>query len=128
MLLASFVLLTLGGERAQLLGGFKYFALNFLSSLFYLVAVGLTYGLTGTLNMADLHLRLREATSQELHLLAGFLLLSLGIKAALFPFFFWLPAAYPTPPLPLAAFSGPCPPRWRCTPFSASSPSCSPGG
>lgn len=104
MLLSSFVLLTLGGERAQLLGGFKYFALNFLSSLFYLMAAGMLYGLTGSLNLADLHLRLAQVEPARTTLVAGFFLLALSIKAALFPFFFWLPASYHTPPLPVAAF------------------------
>lgn len=104
MLLSSFVLMTLGGERAQLLGGFKYFALNFLSSLFYLIASGLLYGLAGSLNMADLHLRLAEVEPERVSQVAGFFLLALSIKAALFPLFFWLPASYHTPPLPVAAF------------------------
>ncbi|TFU27228.1 proton-conducting transporter membrane subunit [Thermus tengchongensis] len=104
MLLSSFVLLTLGGERVQLLGGLKYFALNFLSSLFYLMAVGLLYGLTGSLNLADLHLRLAHVDPAQVSLVAGFFLLALSIKAALFPLFFWLPASYHTPPLPVAAF------------------------
>ncbi|BDG25911.1 cation:proton antiporter [Thermus thermophilus] len=104
MLLSSFVLLTLGGERAQLLGGFKYFALNFLSSLFYLMGAGLLYGLTGSLNLADLHLRIDQVEPTRTSVVAGFFLLALSIKAALFPLFFWLPASYHTPPLPVAAF------------------------
>ncbi|MDM7324729.1 MAG: proton-conducting transporter membrane subunit [Thermus sp.] len=104
MLLSSFVLLTLGGERAQLLGGFKYFSLNFLSSLFYLMAAGLLYGLTGSLNLADLHLRMDQVEPARMSVVAGFFLLALSIKAALFPLFFWLPASYHTPPLPVAAF------------------------
>ena len=54
MLIASFVLLTLGGERSQLEGGLKYVTLNLISSAIFLAAVGLVYGLAGTLNMADL--------------------------------------------------------------------------
>ena len=54
MLMASFVLLALGGERAQLEGGVKYVTLNLLSSAIFLAAVGVLYGIAGTLNMADL--------------------------------------------------------------------------
>ncbi|MEC9083168.1 MAG: Na+/H+ antiporter subunit D, partial [Pseudomonadota bacterium] len=52
MLLASFALLTLGGERAQMEGAIKYVTLNLFSSALFLSAVGLLYGMVGTLNMA----------------------------------------------------------------------------
>jgi multicomponent Na+:H+ antiporter subunit D len=58
MLLSSFVLLTLGGERPQLEGAIKYVTLNLLSSMLFLASVGLIYAITGTLNMADLAVRL----------------------------------------------------------------------
>src|SRR6476661_8309217 len=58
MLMASFVLLVLGGERPQLHGGIKYVTLNLVSSALFLAAVGVLYGLTGTLNLADLARRL----------------------------------------------------------------------
>src|SRR5690625_5440810 len=54
MLLSSFALLTLGGERAQMEGAIKYVALNLFSSALLLSAIGLVYATTGTLNMADL--------------------------------------------------------------------------
>jgi multicomponent Na+:H+ antiporter subunit D len=53
MLMASFVLLVLGGERAQIEGAVKYVTLNLISSALLLEAVGILYGLVGTLNMAD---------------------------------------------------------------------------
>ena len=58
LLMASFVLLALGGERAQLEGALKYVALNLIASATLLVCIGLIYGMTGTLNLADLSLRL----------------------------------------------------------------------
>ncbi|HSP00102.1 MAG TPA: proton-conducting transporter membrane subunit, partial [Thioalkalivibrio sp.] len=58
MLVASFALLILGGERAQMEGAIKYVTLNLLSSALFLTGIGLLYGLTGTLNMADLAVKL----------------------------------------------------------------------
>lgn len=108
MLMASFVLMVLGGERRQLEGGLKYVILNLLSSLLFLSAIGLTYHYTGALNLADLALRMRQAPLGGLSLLIAVLFLAgFGIKTALFPFFFWLPASYHTPPVAVTAlFSG----------------------
>lgn len=108
MLMASFVLLTLGGERAQIEGGIKYVTLNLLSSALFLAGIGLLYGMAGTLNLADLSVKLGE-TNQSPRLLpvAMLLLIAFGIKAAVFPLFFWLPASYHTPPSPVSAlFAG----------------------
>ena len=60
LLIASFVLLALGGERAQLEGALKYVALNLVASAVLLVTIGVLYGLTGTVNLADLSLRMAE--------------------------------------------------------------------
>jgi len=99
MLMASFVLLALGGERAQLHGGIKYVTLNLVSSAVFLAAVGILYGLTGTLNMADLAERLNRIGPHSAVTAVGMLfLIAFGIKAAMFPLFFWLPASYHTPP------------------------------
>jgi multicomponent Na+:H+ antiporter subunit D len=108
MLIASFVLLALGGERAQLEGAVKYVTLNLISSVFFLTAVGILYGLAGTLNMADLARQLgTETRSGLVTAVAGLFLVAFGIKAAVFPLFFWLPASYHTPPLAVSAiFAG----------------------
>lgn len=108
MLISSFVLLGLGGERAQLEGSIKYFALNLLISAFFLAAVGILYAITGGLNMADLSLKLQTVRQPELvPVVAVLFLVAFGIKAAVFPFFFWLPAAYHTPPVAVTTlFSG----------------------
>jgi multicomponent Na+:H+ antiporter subunit D len=105
MLISSFVLMTLGAEKKQLRGSIKYVVLNLVGSVIFLTAIGLIYGKTGTLNMADLAVRLRE--SEHIELINSSLMLffiAFGIKAALFPFFFWLPASYPTPPVAITAF------------------------
>ena len=108
MLMASFVLLSLGGERAQLEGAIKYVALNFLSSALFLAAVGILYGISGTLNMADLALVLdRPEHHGIVNTVSMLFLVAFGIKAAMFPLFFWLPASYHTPPSPVSAiFAG----------------------
>jgi multicomponent Na+:H+ antiporter subunit D len=108
MLMASFVLLALGGERPQLHGGIKYVTLNLLSSAVFLAAVGILYGLTGTLNMADLARKLDAMNQTTTVTAVGMLfLVAFGIKAAVFPLFFWLPASYHTPPGAVSAlFAG----------------------
>ncbi|HMO04167.1 MAG TPA: Na+/H+ antiporter subunit D [Kiritimatiellia bacterium] len=108
MLMASFVLLSLGGERAQLEGAIKYVALNFLSSALFLAGVGILYGISGTLNMADLSQVLAQPAHQGIiNMISMLFLVAFGIKAALFPLFFWLPASYHTPPHPVSAiFAG----------------------
>jgi len=107
LLIASFVLLTLGSGREQLVGGVKYVAVNLVSSLVFLAAVGLVYGLTGTLNMADLALRLPQAPGGLVVTISMLFLVAFGIKAAVFPLFFWLPASYHTPPVAISAiFAG----------------------
>jgi multicomponent Na+:H+ antiporter subunit D len=108
MLIASFVLLGLGGERLQLEGGLKYVTLNLISSALFLAGLGLLYGETGTLNMADLHVKLPVVVPTGLATTVAMLfLLAFSIKAAVFPLFFWLPDSYHTPPAAVSAvFSG----------------------
>ena len=96
LLSASFVLLALGGERKQMEGSVKYVALNLISSALFLAGIGILYGMAGTLNMAQLAQVVSEggsggsATLSATLFLAGF-----GIKAGIFPLYFWLPASYP---------------------------------
>jgi multicomponent Na+:H+ antiporter subunit D len=108
MLIASFALMVLGNERAQLDGAIKYVALNLVSTVLFLTAVGLLYGLTGTLNMADLHRTLAGLEDDgRIAAVALLLLVGFGIKSAVFPLFFWLPASYHTPPVTVSAlFAG----------------------
>jgi multicomponent Na+:H+ antiporter subunit D len=108
MLMASFVLLALGGERGQLEGAIKYVTLNLMSSALFLAAMGILYGLVGTLNMADLARKLHTTPQPELVTAVAMLfLMAFGIKAAIFPLFFWLPASYHTPPVAVSAvFAG----------------------
>ncbi|MCS7003182.1 MAG: Na+/H+ antiporter subunit D, partial [Dehalococcoidia bacterium] len=100
LLIASFVLMALGNERNQLEGAMKYVVLSLISSLFFLTACGLMYGMVGTLNMADIAAQLPRYPNQALVVTLGMLFfLAFGIKAAAFPVFSWLPASYHTPPV-----------------------------
>jgi multicomponent Na+:H+ antiporter subunit D len=108
MLVASFVLMALHRTRGQVEGAFKYVTLNLIASSLFLTALGLLYGGTGTLNMADLAaaFRQREPGTYEA-VLAMLFFTAFGVKAALFPLFFWLPASYHTPPAAIGAvFAG----------------------
>ena len=104
MLIASFGLLVVRGKREQLDAGVKYVTLNLVATTLFLIAVGMLYGVTGTLNMADLSRTLPEADNPGLvTTLAVLLLIAFGSKAAVFPLFFWLPASYHTAGAPVAA-------------------------
>lgn len=108
LLVASFALLILGGERAQMEGAIKYVTLNLLSSALFLTAIGLTYGLVGTLNMADIAVKMASLDDQKMvTVIASLFLIAFAIKAAAFPLFFWLPASYHTPQVAVSAiFAG----------------------
>lgn len=111
LLIASFVLLVLGNEKPQLDGAVKYVGINLISSVSFLAAIGLLFGVTGTLNMADLSTTLSEMEgfrgSGLEAALASLFLIGFGIKAAIFPLYFWLPASYHTPPAVIGAvFAG----------------------
>ncbi|WP_257657562.1 proton-conducting transporter transmembrane domain-containing protein [Parapedobacter lycopersici] len=107
IIISSFVLLTLGGRKAQLEGAVKYMALNILASTFFLTGIGMLYGITGTLNMADLAMKVPLVGHRILvDVTAIFFILGFGIKSAVFPLYFWLPSSYHTPPSAVAAIFG----------------------
>ena len=108
MLIASFTLLALGNEKEQLIGSVKYMLLSFIASSILLIGVAMIYGLTGSLNMADVALHFRENSDDPLITVAAMLfLLPFAIKSAMFPLYFWLPASYHTPPIAVSAiFAG----------------------
>jgi multicomponent Na+:H+ antiporter subunit D len=104
MLIGSFVLMSLHRTRAQLHAAFTYVGLNLLASAFLLTAIGLLYGQAGTLNLADLARAWPERRTPGLDAALSMLFLTaFGIKAGLFPLFFWLPASYHTPPAAVGA-------------------------
>lgn len=104
LLMASFVLIAFGGERPQIEGAIKYVILNLLSSVLFLSAIGLLYNLAGTLNLADLARVLPGVESSgQITVISVLFLIAFGIKSAVFPLFFWLPASYHTAPVTITA-------------------------
>ncbi len=108
IIIASFVLMTLGGRKPQIGGGIKYVTINLFASIIFLTAIGILYGLTGSLNIADLSLKIADVENRGLvNVTAMLFFASFGIKSAIFPLYFWLPASYHTPPSAIAAiFAG----------------------
>jgi multicomponent Na+:H+ antiporter subunit D len=107
IIISSFVLITIGGEKAQLEGAVKYFTLNILASMIFLTAIAVLYGITGSLNMADLAGQVAAVENRGLVQITALLfLIGFGIKAGLFPLYFWLPASYHTPPFAVSAIFG----------------------
>ncbi len=107
LLVASFALLTLGGQLGQINGGIRYVLLNLLASTIFLATAGIIYGTLGTLNLAHIAERMPQSPRSIQVLIAGLLLVTYGSKAGLFPLFFWLPASYHTPhPSVTALFGG----------------------
>lgn len=108
MLITAMGLLAIDRTRAQLDGVLRYAVLNLLSTLVFLLAIAIVYGVTGTLSMADLARVLPEiGPSTALSIAAALFLVGFGIKAGFFPLFFWLPASYHTASITVAAiFAG----------------------
>jgi len=107
IIISSFVLLTLGGKHAQIEGAVKYFTLNMLASIIFLTAIALLYGVTGTLNMAELSKIVPQIENQGLiQIIAIIFFTGFGIKAGVFPLYFWLPASYHAPPAAVSAVFG----------------------
>lgn len=109
MLMGSFILVSFGGEKLQLAGAIKYLILNLISSFFFLAGIGILYGKMGSLNMADISIKITQSAESLSALNPALVLFIVGfaIKGALFPFFFWLPASYHTPPPAVSAlFAG----------------------
>ncbi|WP_139007259.1 Na+/H+ antiporter subunit D [Arthrobacter crystallopoietes] len=107
LLTASYVLMTMGGTGPRVRAGVTYVVVSVISSMLFLLAIAMIYAATGTINMADLAVKLGElddSTQMVLHLM---LVVAFGIKAAVFPLSFWLPDSYPTAPAPVTAvFAG----------------------
>ena len=107
MLAASYVLITLGGRADQVRSGMTYVVISLVASTLFITMLALLYASTGTINMADLAVRLQEVDPGVRAAFAIGLLVVFGIKAGLFPLFFWLPDSYPTAPGPVTAiFAG----------------------
>ncbi|MCH8538979.1 MAG: monovalent cation/H+ antiporter subunit D [Alkalimonas sp.] len=106
LLIASYALLLHGGGRERSRAGLRYVIMNLVGSAFFLIALGVLYGVTGTLNMADMALKIQQLPAADrplIHAAAALLLVVFGIKGALLPLLFWLPRAYAAAAAPVAA-------------------------
>jgi multicomponent K+:H+ antiporter subunit D len=106
LLIASYGLMIHAGGRERLRAGLQYVVMNLAGSTLFLFALGTLYGATGTLNIADLAVRLAEMPAEEAALVrvaAMLLMIVFALKAALFPLQFWLPGTYANAPAPVAA-------------------------
>lgn len=104
LLLSSFSIMAMVPGAAAKRATWRYVVINLIASLLFLIAAGLIYGKTGTLNFADLHLRIQTAESSFLIESSTALLFgAFGIKAALIPLAFWLPKSYPELPPAISA-------------------------
>ena len=106
LLAASYGLLLHGGGSDRVRAGLHYVAVNLVASLMFLVGVAVLYGVTGTLNMADMATKLPlipEADRGLLHAGASILALAFLTKAAIWPLNAWLPSAYTAASAPVAA-------------------------
>ncbi|OZT13175.1 Na+/H+ antiporter subunit D [Priestia aryabhattai] len=107
MLMSSYALIVIGGTRAQLRESLKYILINVISSALFVIAVAYLYSVTGTLNMADLSQKVAEVNQPGILTTIGILFfIVFGLKAALFPMYFWLPSAYNAPPPVVTALFG----------------------
>ncbi|TMW73894.1 Na+/H+ antiporter subunit D [Alteribacter natronophilus] len=107
MLIASYILIVHGGTKYQLRESFKYVVINVFASIFFIVGIAYIYGITGTLNMAQIAERVGELEQTGvLNAIAVLFLLVFGMKGALFPLYFWLPNSYFGPPSAIAALFG----------------------
>ncbi|AHD00530.1 monovalent cation/H+ antiporter subunit D [Leisingera methylohalidivorans] len=106
LLIASYGLMIHSGGTRRFQAGVQYVVFNLLGSTLFLFALGTLYAVTGTLNMADLAVKVAQIPAEDTALLrvgAVMLLLVFAIKASLLPLHFWLPSAYANAPMPVAA-------------------------
>ena len=106
LLIASYGLMVHGGGADRLRAGVQYVAFNLVGSTLFLFGLATIYSVTGTLNMADLAVKIAQLPSGDAALIrvaAVMLLLVFAVKGALVPLHFWLPGTYANAPGPVAA-------------------------
>lgn len=106
MLVASYALALHGSGTARVRESLHYIVINLTASLFFLIGAALLYGVTGTLNMADLAMRIPQVPAEDRVLVevgAAILAIAFLVKAAMWPLGFWLPSTYAAAAAPAAA-------------------------
>ncbi|SCA87558.1 monovalent cation/H+ antiporter subunit D [Bacillus glycinifermentans] len=107
LLMASYVLIVIGGTKIQLRESLKYIVFNIISSALFVIGVAYLYAVTGTLNMADLSVRISESGHAGLiTVIAVLFLIVFGLKGGIFPLYFWMPGSYYAPPAAVSALFG----------------------
>lgn len=101
--IASYALVAFGVEAEELEAAFKYMVMSSVASILVLFSVGLLYGLTGSLNMADIGGIIQGEKNLLLSFSLVLFLAGFGLKAAIIPFHAWLPDAHPSAPAPISA-------------------------
>jgi multicomponent K+:H+ antiporter subunit D len=106
LLAASYGLMLHGSGATRVKAGLHYVAINVAASLLFLIGVSLIYGVAGTLNMADLALRIPAIAGSDMALFQagmGVLGVAFLLKAGMWPLGFWLPTTYSAAVPPAAA-------------------------
>jgi multicomponent Na+:H+ antiporter subunit D len=107
VLITSYLLLSLGSRPQQLSETLKFLVMNTLSAAFFLLGIALLYRISGTLNLADIAVRVAEYPDQRfVTLVAMVFLFAFGVKAAIVPLYFWLPRTYAEAPTAVTAYLG----------------------
>lgn len=107
LLMASYALIVLGGDRVQLRESLKYVLINLFSSVIFVTTVAFLYSVVGTVNMAQIAQRVQEVEQQGiLTTIAILLFFVFATKAALFPLYYWMPNAYIAPNPVVSALFG----------------------
>ncbi|WP_342558710.1 Na+/H+ antiporter subunit D [Metasolibacillus sp. FSL K6-0083] len=107
LLMSSYLLIVLGGEKKQLRESIQYLLVNIISSALFVITVAYLYSVVGTLSMADISVKIAEINQPGIiTTIAVLFLVVFGLKAAIFPLYFWLPSSYAAPPIPVLALFG----------------------
>ncbi len=103
--LSSYILISFGKDRRALTAAFQYLIMGTIGATFLLIGIGFIYMMTGTLNMADLAVRLPPVMdTHTVRAAFAFIIVGMSIKAALFPLHVWLPNAYGYAPSAASVF------------------------
>ncbi|WP_163970071.1 Na+/H+ antiporter subunit D [Oceanobacillus halotolerans] len=107
LLMASYGLIVLGGDKVQLRESIKYVIINLFSSMLFVTAVAFLYSVVGTINMAQIAERVQEVEQQGiLTTIAILFFFVFATKAALFPLYYWMPKSYIVPNPVVSALFG----------------------
>lgn len=106
--ISTYALVAMGArrDRRALTAAFNYLVMGTIGATFFVIGLGLLYQATGTLNMADLHMKLAGLNSRVVEAGFTFILVGIGLKLAMFPMHLWLPGAYTYAPSAISAFIG----------------------